>query len=103
MTDEQRKEAVAWVDRFQRICSTYLWGVMGTCDNCKNMPGGREDKYEKCQRNLCALRSALEPKTVTIEDANNLFPSLYAVYDADGDVRTAFILWLKERGIAIKE
>uniref|UniRef100_A0A6M3IG31 Uncharacterized protein n=1 Tax=viral metagenome TaxID=1070528 RepID=A0A6M3IG31_9ZZZZ len=52
---------------------------------------------------LRTLRSALEPREVTMEDANNLFSFLYDVYEVDGDVRTAFVLWLRERGIVVKE
>lgn len=82
MTDEQRKEAIEWMNH-----------VIDT----------RVRLSDGCPEFLYAIRSALEPKTVSREDAMNLFSFLCDVYRANGNTGTEFILWLEERGIEVEE
>lgn len=65
-------------------------------------PGIRA-KFRERLDHLEQVRSALEPQTVTREDAIKLFPFLCDVYAANGDTGTEFILWLRERGIEVEE
>jgi len=87
ITDEQRKEALEYVETKLDMGESIGWYDKKTS--------------EMITRIFHTLRSALEPKTVSMEDAINLFPFLCDIYNANSDPGTEFILWLNERGIRV--
>ena len=106
MTQPTNKQIQEAMDEIKQYLSIDLRGGMSMCALCgnKGLTGFMESLAHKDTCPFSVIRAALEqykPKTVSREDAMNLFPYLCDVYDANGDTGTEFILWLKERGIEV--
>jgi len=99
-TKQQIEEAMEWVNLEIKDHDRWL--------DCSYEGDGRAvaaNEHRRERRFLVLFRTALEqykPKTVSREDAMNLFSFLCDVYKANGNTGTEFILWLKERGIEVE-
>ena len=93
ITDEQRKEALGWAEKIYSFC--------GDCYNCPHLDEG-------CESARNTIRSALEPKVVTISEVRELL-SCYRhvhsvdIYKLDEAQERAVIKKLAELGITVKE